>query len=289
MVWSMSIPSLLQRFLENVRIPSSISFISSSYSARRVMHSSPSPGDMPKSPVPTFIPVTVTATIPSAYLCMSSSALSTIRDRIPAGFFPSSGVLAWEVLPVRVILSPSEAGWVSPLLLYHTFFRISAQIVKGVYLRNSLFPNQVFADLCSLAGLLAGLEDQIHRLVRLHPVQLQSQSTESSTVPVMTTFVRYALMAGMIRQRMPFLYGQGIHVSPKGYSPILVFPLLYGIKPPGTGYKFQTRVFPEEMHKLIHGLPKQLFTLETFKKLSSDAKILYALMLDRVSLSIKND
>lgn len=39
----------------------------------------------------------------------------------------------------------------------------------------------------------------------------------------------------------------------------------------------------------FYRIPKQLFTLETFKKLSSDAKILYALMLDRVSLSIKND
>ena len=35
-------------------------------------------------------------------------------------------------------------------------------------------------------------------------------------------------------------------------------------------------------------IPKQLFTLEPFKGLSSDAKILYALMLDRVSLSLKN-
>ena len=39
----------------------------------------------------------------------------------------------------------------------------------------------------------------------------------------------------------------------------------------------------------FYRIPKQLFTLEEFKKLSSDAKILYALMLDRVSLSIKND
>ena len=34
--------------------------------------------------------------------------------------------------------------------------------------------------------------------------------------------------------------------------------------------------------------PKLLFTNECFKDLSSDAKILYGLMLDRMSLSIKN-
>ncbi len=38
----------------------------------------------------------------------------------------------------------------------------------------------------------------------------------------------------------------------------------------------------------FYRIPKQLFTLEPFKGLSSDAKILYALMLDRVSLSLKN-
>ena len=39
----------------------------------------------------------------------------------------------------------------------------------------------------------------------------------------------------------------------------------------------------------FYRIPKQLFTLEPFKGLSSDAKILYALMLDRVSLSLKNN
>lgn len=35
-------------------------------------------------------------------------------------------------------------------------------------------------------------------------------------------------------------------------------------------------------------LPKMLFTEERFKKLSSDAKILFGIMLDRMSLSVKN-
>ena len=39
----------------------------------------------------------------------------------------------------------------------------------------------------------------------------------------------------------------------------------------------------------FYRIPKQLFSLELFKGLSSDAKILYALMLDRASLSLKND
>ena len=37
----------------------------------------------------------------------------------------------------------------------------------------------------------------------------------------------------------------------------------------------------------FYRIPKQLFTLEYFKGMSSDAKILYGLMLDRVSLSMK--
>ena len=38
----------------------------------------------------------------------------------------------------------------------------------------------------------------------------------------------------------------------------------------------------------FYRIPKLLFTSEYFKDLSSDAKILYGLMLDRMSLSIKN-
>jgi len=38
----------------------------------------------------------------------------------------------------------------------------------------------------------------------------------------------------------------------------------------------------------FYRIPKALFTNECFKDLSSDAKILYGLMLDRMSLSIKN-
>ena len=38
----------------------------------------------------------------------------------------------------------------------------------------------------------------------------------------------------------------------------------------------------------FYRIPKQLFTVSYFKGLSSDAKILYGLMLDRVSLSLKN-
>ena len=38
----------------------------------------------------------------------------------------------------------------------------------------------------------------------------------------------------------------------------------------------------------FYRIPKQLFTVSYFKGLSSDAKILYGLMLDRISLSLKN-
>ena len=38
----------------------------------------------------------------------------------------------------------------------------------------------------------------------------------------------------------------------------------------------------------FYRIPKALFTDRYFKDLSSDAKILYGLMLDRMSLSIKN-
>lgn len=38
----------------------------------------------------------------------------------------------------------------------------------------------------------------------------------------------------------------------------------------------------------FYRIPKLLFTSEHFKHLSSDAKILYGLMLDRMALSIKN-
>ena len=38
----------------------------------------------------------------------------------------------------------------------------------------------------------------------------------------------------------------------------------------------------------FYRIPKQLFTDSYFKSLSTDAKILYGLMLDRISLSIKN-
>ena len=38
----------------------------------------------------------------------------------------------------------------------------------------------------------------------------------------------------------------------------------------------------------FYRIPKQLFTNSAFSVLSSDAKVLYGLMLDRMSLSIKN-
>ena len=38
----------------------------------------------------------------------------------------------------------------------------------------------------------------------------------------------------------------------------------------------------------FYQVPKFLFKDERFKKLSSDAKILYGIMLDRMSLSVKN-
>ena len=38
----------------------------------------------------------------------------------------------------------------------------------------------------------------------------------------------------------------------------------------------------------FYRIPKVLFQDEYFRNLSSDAKILYGLMLDRMSLSIKN-
>ena len=39
----------------------------------------------------------------------------------------------------------------------------------------------------------------------------------------------------------------------------------------------------------FYRIPKVLFTDDYFKDLSSDAKVLYGLMLDRMSLSIKNN
>lgn len=38
----------------------------------------------------------------------------------------------------------------------------------------------------------------------------------------------------------------------------------------------------------FYRIPKLLFTNDFFKALSTDAKVLYGLMLDRMSLSIKN-
>ena len=39
----------------------------------------------------------------------------------------------------------------------------------------------------------------------------------------------------------------------------------------------------------FYRLPKALFTNERYKDLSDGAKILYGLMLDRMSLSVKNE
>ncbi len=53
--------------------------------------------------------------------------------------------------------------------------------------------------------------------------------------------------------------------------------------------KFQYFQGEEAEQYTFYRIPKQLFTIEYFKSLSSDAKILYGLMLDRMSLSIKNN
>ena len=53
--------------------------------------------------------------------------------------------------------------------------------------------------------------------------------------------------------------------------------------------KFQYFQGEEAEQYTFYRIPKQLFTLDYFKSLSSDAKILYGLMLDRMSLSIKNN
>lgn len=39
----------------------------------------------------------------------------------------------------------------------------------------------------------------------------------------------------------------------------------------------------------FYKIPKLLFTEEYFKKISVEAKVLYGLMLDRMSLSVKNE
>lgn len=38
----------------------------------------------------------------------------------------------------------------------------------------------------------------------------------------------------------------------------------------------------------FYRIPKALFTTECFKNMTTDAKILYGLLLDRVSLSVEN-
>ena len=53
--------------------------------------------------------------------------------------------------------------------------------------------------------------------------------------------------------------------------------------------KFQYFQGEEAEQYTFYRIPKQLFTVDYFKSLSSDAKILYGLMLDRMSLSIKNN
>ena len=45
---------------------------------------------------------------------------------------------------------------------------------------------------------------------------------------------------------------------------------------------------PQSFLHYLYRIPKALFQNDYFKNLSSDAKILYGLMLDRMSLSIKN-
>ena len=52
--------------------------------------------------------------------------------------------------------------------------------------------------------------------------------------------------------------------------------------------KFKYFYGAEADHFSFYRIPKALFTDSYFKDLSSDAKILYGLMLDRMSLSIKN-
>ena len=54
-------------------------------------------------------------------------------------------------------------------------------------------------------------------------------------------------------------------------------------------YEFNYYYGTEAEQFAFYRIPKALFKDERFKGLSSDAKLLYGLMLDRMSLSIKND
>ena len=54
-------------------------------------------------------------------------------------------------------------------------------------------------------------------------------------------------------------------------------------------YNFDYFLGNEAEQFYFYKIPQLLFTDDKFKKLSSDAKILYGLMLDRVSLSYKNE
>ena len=45
---------------------------------------------------------------------------------------------------------------------------------------------------------------------------------------------------------------------------------------------------PEAEQYTFYRIPKALFTNPTYRRLSSDAKILYGLMLDRMGLSLRN-
>ena len=133
-----------------------------------------------------------------------------------------------------------------------TLLRVSAQIVEGIYLSYSLFPDQVFAAQSSLAGLLPGLKYEIDCPVCLHLIQLQRQAAQGSAMPVMAAFMGYSFMTGMIGQGIPLLYGQGIHIGPNGDGRQASSPLLNSIEPAWLGYDLQAGVFFQEIPDQAH-------------------------------------
>ena len=77
-------------------------------------------------------------------------------------------------------------------VINYRFLRISAQVVKGIYLINMFLLNKVSAQNSSLPRLFTRLKYKIYCLIRSLLIHLQSQSAQSRRMSVMTALVRHS-------------------------------------------------------------------------------------------------
>ena len=142
-----------------------------------------------------------------------------------------------------------------PGAIYDTPLRETTQVMKGVYLRDALFPDQLPANDRPAPGLLSRLEYKIYIRFGFFSVQFQSKSTQRRTMAVVPAFVGNACIPRVITQGVILRDRQGIHVRPERDLSSGILRLFDRIKPASTVNNPKTGILDQKAFEPLSGFP----------------------------------